>query len=145
MVILIDGDGCPGLMEIKEIAKYHSIEMIVFLVFAHLIQDDYFEVVFCEIGVDSVDQAIVDRCKKGDLVISQDYGLASLVLLRGAGVLHPSGKIITNDNIDQLLMDRYFGAKQRRAGKRCKGPTKRTNEMQDYFLRQLKNLIINKC
>ena len=42
-------------------------------------------------------------------------------------------------------MDRYFGAKQRRAGKRCKGPTKRTNEMQDYFLRQLKNLIINKC
>lgn len=91
MVILIDGDGCPGLMEIKEIAKYHSIEMIVFVDYAHLIQDDYFEVVFCEIGVDSVDQAIVDRCKKGDLVISQDYGLASLVLLRGADVLHPSG------------------------------------------------------
>ena len=110
MVILIDGDGCPGLMEIKEIAKYHSIEMIVFVDYAHLIQDDYFEVVFCEIGVDSVDQAIVDRCKKGDLVISQDYGLASLVLLRGAGVLHPSGKIITNDNIDQLLMDRYFAS-----------------------------------
>lgn len=141
MVILIDGDGCPDLPEIKKVAKYYSVEIIVFVDYAHLLQDDYFKVIFCEVGFDSVDRAIVARCKKGDLVITQDYGLASLVLLKDAYVLHPSGNIIDNENIEQLLMNRYLGIKQRRARKHCKGPSKRTNDVQNYFLKQLEKLI----
>lgn len=147
MVILVDGDACPDLLEIKELAKYYLIEMIVFVDYAHIIQDDYFKVIFCEVGKDSVDQAIVNVCKKGDLVISQDYGLASLVLLKGAKVLHPSGKIINDENIDRLLMDRYVSFKQRRMNKRIKGPVKRTGEIHNIFLEQLENLLVNnkKC
>lgn len=141
MVILIDGGGCPDLMEVKKIVKFYSIEMIVFIDYAHLIKDDYFKVVFCEVGLDSVDQIIIANCKKGDLVITQDYGLASLVLLKGAYVLHPSGNIIDDKNIEQLLMSRYLGMKQRRAGKRCKGPAKRTDDVQSYFLKQLEKII----
>ncbi len=94
-------------------------------------------------GKDSVDQAIINICKKGDLVISQDYGLASYALLKGAQVLHPSGKVINNENIDQLLMGRYVSAKQRRMNKRVKGPAKRTDKIHDIFLRQLENILIN--
>lgn len=147
MVILVDGDACPDLLEIKELAKHYSMEMIVFIDYAHIIQDDYFKVVLCEVGKDSVDQAIIDVCKKGDLVISQDYGLAGLVLLKGALVLHPSGKIINDENIDRLLMGRYVSAKQRRMNKRIKGPVKRTGEIHNIFLEQLENLLVNnkKC
>ena len=147
MVILVDGDACPDLLEIKELAKRYLIEMIVFVDYAHIIQDDYFKVNFCEVGKDSVDQAIIDACKKGDLVISQDYGLASLVLLKGAQVLHPSGKTINDENIDQLLMRRYVSAKQRRKNKRIKGPVKRTDEIHNIFLEQLENFLVNnkKC
>ena len=141
MVILIDGDGCPDLLEVKKIVKFYLLEMIVFVDYAHIIQDDYFEVVYCEVGLDSVDQAIIAKCKKGDLVITQDYGLASLVLLKDAYVLHPSGNIIDNENIEQLLMNRYIGVKQRRVGKRCKGPAKRTSDVQSCFLKQLEKII----
>lgn len=143
MVILVDGDACPDLLEIKELARYYLVEMVVFVDYAHIIQDDYFKVNFCEVGKDSVDQAIIDVCKKGDLVISQDYGLASLVLLKGARVLHPSGKIINDENIDQLLMGRYVSAKQRRMNKRIKGPVKRTGEIHNIFLEQLESLLAN--
>lgn len=141
MAILVDGDGCPNILEIKELAKRYAVKMLVFVDYAHAIEDEYFETVFCEIGNDSVDQAIIAVCKKEDLVISQDYGLASLILLKGAQVLHPSGKVINNDNIDQLLMNRYLSAMQRRAGKNCKGPIKRTDEIQKYFLKQLENML----
>lgn len=141
MAILVDGDGCPGILQVKEIAQDYAVEMIVFVDYAHIIQDDYFEVVFCEVGKDSVDQAIINFCKKDDIVITQDYGLASLVLLKGVQVLHPSGKVINNDNINQLLINRYIFAKQRKMGERTKGPAKRNNEIHNYFLKQLQNLL----
>ena len=136
MAILVDGDACPDLLEIKKLAKRYLVEMIVFVDYAHCLQDDYFKVCFCEVGKDSVDQAIINTCKKGDLVISQDYGLASYALLKGAQVLHPSGKVINNENID-------VSAKQRRMNKRVKGPAKRTDKIHDIFLRQLENILIN--
>ncbi|WP_027088652.1 YaiI/YqxD family protein [Thomasclavelia saccharogumia] len=143
MAILVDGDACPDLLEIKKLAKRYLVEMIVFVDYAHCLQDDYFKVCFCEVGKDSVDQAIINTCKKGDLVISQDYGLASYALLKGTQVLHPSRKVINNENIDQLLMGRYVSAKQRRMNKRVKGPAKRTEKIHDIFLRQLENILIN--
>ena len=136
MAILVDGDACPDLLEIKKLAKRYLVEMIVFVDYAHCLQDDYFKVCFCEVGKDSVDQAIINTCKKGDLVISQDYGLASYALLKGA-------QVINNENIDQLLMGRYVSAKQRRMNKRVKGPAKRTDKIHDIFLRQLENILIN--
>lgn len=143
MVILVDGDACPDLLDIKKLAKCYSLEMIVFVDYTHLIQDDYFKVVYCEVGKDSVDQALLASCKKGDLVISQDYGLASLVLLKGAQVLHLSGKLINNENIDQLLMSRYIFAKQRKMNKHIKGPAKRTDQIHHVFLERLESILKN--
>ena len=98
----------PALIEIKQLCQQYGFEMIVFIDYAHQISDDY-QCVICDIGKDSVDQAIVENVLPGDLVISQDYGLASLVLLKDAKVLHPTGKMINEDNISNLLMSRYLG------------------------------------
>lgn len=142
MALLVDGDACPDLIEIKNLAQQNHVEMIVFIDYAHYIQDDYFKTVLCEIGSDSVDLVLLKWICSGDLVISQDYGLASLALSKGAKVLHVSGKIINNENIDQLLMTRYVAAKQRRSGKRTRGPAKRTDEVREYFLKQLERLLL---
>lgn len=143
MVLIIDGDACPNINEIKDIAVKYQVEMLVFIDYAHYLQDDYFKTILCEIGSDSVDLELLKHVKNNDIVITQDYGLASLVLSRGAKVLHVSGKMIDNSNIDQLLMSRYVSAKQRKSGTRIKGPTKRTDEIRDVFLKQLEFLLMD--
>lgn len=141
MRLLIDGDACPNKNEIKEMAMAQGIEMIVFIDYAHILEDDYYQVVQCEVGRDSVDMAILNKAKANDLVITQDYGLASLLLGKKVKVLHTSGMIIHEGNIEGLLMSRYVSAKQRRANGRLKGPSKRTDDVKKKFLDKLQNLI----
>ena len=144
MSILVDGDGCPNIAEIKNVAIQYQQEMVVFMDYAHLIEDDYFETVICDIGRDSVDLVLLKYLKFNDLVITQDYGLASLALLKGAQVLHVSGKIINHENIDQLLMSRFVSAKLRNSGTRLKGPPKRTLDVKKVFIEQLIKIIDKK-
>lgn len=137
MRILIDGDACPQKKEITTIAKQYRIPVIVYIDYAHIMNDDEFEIKVCEIGHDHVDMMILQDVQENDLVITQDYGLASLVLMRKAKVLHVSGMMIDEKNIDELLMKRYDGYKQRQSDKHIRGPKKRTNKDETYFLKQL--------
>lgn len=141
MRILIDGDACPDKKEIASLASTYQKEMIVFVDYAHLLDDGVYEVRFCEVAKDSVDSAILNEVQKGDLVITQDYGLASFVLMKQALVLHISGKIIYNQNIDELLSYRYISAHQRKTDKHIKGPSARTKGTKEYFLKQLENIL----
>ena len=137
MALLVDGDACPDLPAIKDLAWKYQVEMTVFVDYAHFIQDDYFRTILCEVGSDSVDLVLLKQVQANDLVITQDYGLASLVLSKGAKVLHISGKVI-----EELLMSRYVSAKQRKSGKRTRGPAKRTDEVRNQFLKQLDKILI---
>lgn len=141
MALLVDGDACPNLSQIKNIAQEAKVEMIVFVDYAHNLHDDYYKTIVCSVGSDSVDLVLLKYLKAGDLVITQDYGLAGLALSKGARVLHVSGKVINNDNIDQLLMMRYMAAKQRKSGVKTKGPAKRTAKVKNVFLEQLKEML----
>ena len=141
MRVLIDGDACPQKSEISELTQRYQVKMIVFLDYAHLSQSTEYEVRYCEIGRDSVDLMIVNEVQSEDIVITQDYGLASLVIAKGAKVLHVSGKIIDLQNIDELLMSRYMGYKERQRNKHIKGPKKRTQNDNKYFISQLEKLL----
>ena len=55
---------------------------------------------------------------EGDIVVSQDYGVAAMALGKGAYGIHPSGKWYTDENIDQMLMERHLNKKARRSSKR---------------------------
>ena len=140
MRVLIDGDASP----IKEIAiniciKY-DVCCIIYMDYAHEYSNDYAKIVFCDKGKDSVDLKISNDCIKDDIVITQDYGLATLALSKGCIVLHNNGFIINNSNIDTLLESRYIGSKLR--GKvRIKGPKKRSMEDDLRFSNSLNNLL----
>ncbi len=130
MKILVDADACPVVSIVESIAKQHSIEVILLCDTNHVLHSDYSEVKIIGAGADAVDFALVNLCNKGDIVVTQDYGVAAMILGKGAVGIHQSGKWYTNDNIDQMLMERHINKKARRAkGKHhIKGPTKRTEE-----------------
>ena len=65
-------------------------------------------------GADAVDYKLISICHRGDIVVTQDYGVAVMALGKGAYAIHQSGKWYTNENIDQMLMERHINKKARR-------------------------------
>lgn len=142
MRILIDGDACPQKEDILDISRKYHKEVLIFIDYAHDVDSTlYDEVIYCDVGHDSADMMIVSRIQKNDLLITQDYGLASLVLAKGAKVLHVSGMIIDSGNIDELLFRRYGSAKLRKANQRLKGPKARDIETKQLFISRLEYIL----
>lgn len=125
MRILIDADGCPVVNETIKVAHKFNLESIIFCDTSHNFDEKNIKVIVVSKGIDAVDFAILNNIEKGDIVITQDYGLASLVLSRNSYAINQSGMVYTNENIDELLYSRYISKKMRNSGARIKGPKKR--------------------
>ena len=141
MKVLIDADACPVVDIAIGICIEYSISCILLCDTAHAMQRLGAETLIFDKGADSVDFALVNRVEKGDIVITQDYGLASMCLARGARVIHQDGWDYTCYNIDALLFQRHAAKEYRAAGGRTKGPSKRKNSQNQEFSRVFRNLL----
>ena len=141
MRILIDADGCPVVDLTVRLAKNDGIECTILCDTSHEFNRDGAKTVVVEKGADSVDFKIVNLVGEGDIVVTQDYGLAAMCLARKAIPVSQNGLVYTDKNIDQLLFTRYVSKKIRNAGGRMKGPSKRTPEQDKAFEAALERLI----
>ncbi len=143
MRILIDADACPVVKITERVAKEKGIPVTLLCDTNHVLQSDYSDVITVGAGADAVDFKLVSICQKGDLVVTQDYGVAAMILGKGACGIHQSGKWYTNENIDRMLMERHLAKKARNAKTKhhLKGPAKRTAEDDLRFEESLRNLI----
>ena len=131
--ILVDADGCPVVDLTIQFAKKYELPVTLFCDTAHNMQREGAKTIMVSKGMDAVDFELVNRVKPGDIVITQDYGLAAMVLAKRGLVLDQNGREYTNENIDQLLHSRHIAKKIRQAGGRMKGPKKRRKEDNDSF------------
>ena len=141
--IWVDADACPVVGIVERIAEKYNIPVILLCDTNHVLESAYSEVIVVGAGADAVDYKLISLCHKGDIVVSQDYGVAAMALGKGAYAIHQSGKWYTNDNIDRLLMERYLNKKARRAsGKNhIRGPRKRSSEDDEQFSKSLEKMI----
>ena len=144
MQIFVDADACPVVAIVEKIAKEHNVPVTLLCDTNHVLSSAYSEVVIVGAGADAVDYKLISICHKGDIVVSQDYGVAAMALGKGAYAIHQSGKWYTNDNIDQMLMERHLNKKARRASQKnhLKGPKKRTAEDDEYFRESFEKMIL---
>ena len=141
MKILVDADACPVVdLTVRE-AKARNIPVTLITDTAHVLNRTDAEVITVEKGSDSADFKLVNLVQKGDLVVTQDYGLAAMVLAKGGRALNQNGKIYSEQNMDTLLFTRHIAKKVRMAGGRTKGPHKRTKEQDEDFLRTLQRML----
>ena len=133
------------MVDIKEkISKKHHISVTLLCDTNHVLHSDYSEVIVVGAGADAVDYKLISICHKGDVVVSQDYGVAAMALGKGAYAIHQSGKWYTDDNIDQMLMERHLNKKARRSSNKnhFKGPKKRTEEDDKRFAQSFEKLLL---
>ena len=143
MKILIDGDGSPVKQEAISVAMLYDIPVVIVTSIAHYTSQPDNPLVtihYVEKGPDSADYEIFKLTNKGDVVITQDYGLASL-LLNKAYVIHHNGKEYHKNSIDTLLTQRFLSQKERLKGHHTTGPRQFTQKDRDYFTNQLNQLI----
>lgn len=141
MRILIDADGCPVVDLTVKVAREHQLECLILCDTSHHFEKPGAITLTFSKGADSVDFALVNLLLPGDVVITQDYGLAAMCLARKARVLSQDGMEYTNDNIDSLLLARHTAKKIRNGGGRLKGMPRRKPEQDEAFDRALRGIV----
>ena len=141
--ILVDADACPVSVRdtVLKIASAKKIEVIMFVDVNHNISDGYSRVVVVEQGSDSVDFRLISEIRPGDVVVTQDYGVAAIALAKRAKVVHPSGMIFSDNNIEGLLNNRFIKQKMRRQGKYPKSRTRNLQGNGKSFFEILNGLV----
>ena len=144
MQIFVDADACPVVSIVEKVAKEYDLPVTLLCDTNHVLSSDYSEVIVVGAGADAVDYKLISICHKGDIVVSQDYGVAAMALGKGAYAIHQSGKWYTDDNIDQMLMERHLSKKARRSSRKChvKGPKKRTEEDDERFAQSFEKMLL---
>ena len=141
MRVFVDADACPVTDIAVKVCSRAEIACFLLCDTAHQIFREPAQTLVFDKGADSVDFAIANRVQPGDIVVTQDYGLAAMCLAKKAIVLHQDGWQYTQDNIEALLFQRHETKKYRAAGGRTKGPSKRRPEQNAAFEKALQTLL----
>lgn len=144
MKIFVDADACPVVRIVEKIAEKYQMPVALLCDTNHVLTSDYSEVIIVGAGTDAVDFKLISLCHAGDIVVTQDYGVAAMALGKKAYGIHQSGKWYTDENIDQMLMERHLAKKARRGSSKnhLKGPHKRTVEDDQRFAESFEKLLI---
>lgn len=143
MRIYVDADACPVVGQTEEVARKYGIAVTLLCDTNHVLRSDYSEVKVIGAGSDAVDFALVNLCRAGDVVVTQDYGVAAMALGKRGYVIHQNGWQYTNENIERLLMERHLTKKARRATSKhhLKGPRKRSEDDNLQYKDKLEKLL----
>ncbi|HMM20835.1 MAG TPA: DUF188 domain-containing protein [Selenomonadales bacterium] len=141
MKLLVDADACPRivLQLCLDIGGRYAVPVWTVASYNHQIVSDHHVAVGA--GPQEADIKIINLAEAGDIVVTQDWGLAAMVLGKKAQCLGPAGRVYRPDQIEFLLEEREVKAKLRRGGGRTKGPAKRSAEDDRSFAIQLERLI----
>jgi len=144
MKILVDADACPVKDIILEVSRKYNMVVLFVCSISHY--TNFYEInkiipIYVDNVFQSADLAIINKAEKGDLVVTGDYGLAAMVLAKGAYAMSYNGKIFDNNTIDDLLDTRHQSMKLLRSGQHIKGPKRRSKEDDERFLAALERII----
>lgn len=144
MQIFVDADACPVVDIVETIAEKYNIKTTLLCDTNHVLYSEYSEVIVVGAGADAVDYKLISLCHRGDIVVSQDYGVAAMALGKAAYAIHQSGRWYTDENIDRMLMERHLNKKARRSlhKNHIKGPKKRTEEDDERFAQSFEKMIL---
>lgn len=144
MKIIVDADACPVKKEIINLSQKYNLPVLLVMSIAHYSFRDlpeHVKTIYVEKGADHADFKIVQLAEKNDIIVTQDYGLASLLLAKSCRVIHHLAYEYTDQNINKLLQQRHISALERKAGKNTKRPKKFTKEKQEQFTLYFKKII----
>lgn len=147
MKVIIDADACPVKDIVTKETEDKNIEVTLVSSLSHFSPRElasHVKAVYVDAGPDAADYKIVQLAEAGDVIVTQDYGLASLLLPKGCTVLHHTGFEYNQMNMDYLLETRHMSSVIRRGGGRTKGPKALSQEDKNSFLKTFQKVLASK-
>ncbi|EAC7884603.1 YaiI/YqxD family protein [Listeria monocytogenes] len=143
--ILVDADACPVKTEIKQVAEEFQLEVTFVASINHYSVNTGGENwIFVDTGKESADMRMMNLAKKGDIIVTQDIGLASILLAKGTFVFSNRGELYREEEMSLMLDIRYRHAKERQQGKYSKGPKAMSEQDRSLFKDRLTTFLQNK-
>ncbi|EJI4982648.1 YaiI/YqxD family protein [Listeria monocytogenes] len=143
--ILVDADACPVKAEIKQVAKEFQLEVTFVASFNHYsVNTNGENWIFVDTGKESADMRMMNLAKKGDIIVTQDIGLASILLAKGTFVFSNRGELYREEEMSLMLDIRYRHAKERQQGKYSKGPKAISDQDRSLVKDRLTTFLQNK-
>ena len=102
MRILVDADACPVVQQVESVARWHRVPVTLLCDTNHVLRSDYSEVKVIGAGADAVDFVLINLCHAGDVVVTQDRGVAAMALGKSAFAIHQDGWQYVDDNMDSI-------------------------------------------
>ena len=141
MQILVDADACPVKNIIVRLAKKYNLPVTMLIDTSHILDDGYSKVITVDKGRDSADIRLVNMIENGDIVVTQDFGVAAMSLAKGAKAINQNGMVYNDSNMDRLLFERALGQQIRRSGRRYGKVKKRTKSDDASFEKSFVSII----
>lgn len=152
--LFIDADACPVIREALAAARTEGTPCVIAgnttqNLSRHVRSTDpteprdgfWVSTLQASVGADSADFAIVRELRPHDVLVTQDIGLASIALGRGARAIGVRGRVYEPEAIDSMLLVRHEERRLRRAGGRTQGPRAFTERDRRRFVRTLRRLL----
>lgn len=139
--IFVDADACPVKSEVLDLAKEYGVRAVFVASIKNMMNNPEGEWVYVDADKEAADLYIINAVNKGDIVITNDIGLAATLLSKKVVVLSAKGIQYTDYTITMLLDMRYYSAKLRRSGKHAKGPKAYTKQDRMNFLEKLDGIL----
>jgi uncharacterized protein YaiI (UPF0178 family) len=139
--VIVDADACPAsvLKICRQVTREFGIPLWTVASFHHQIESE--KHITVGDAPEETDIAVANAARAGDVVVTQDWGLAALVIGKGAAAVSPNGRIYRPESIPFLLEERSLKARLRRSGTRTKGPAKRSPADDQRFTAALYKLL----
>lgn len=143
--ILVDADACPVKAEIKQVAEQFQLEVIFVASFNHYsVNTNGENWIFVDTGKESADMRMMNIANKGDIIVTQDIGLASILVAKGTYVFSNRGELYRKEEMSLMLDIRYRHAKERQQGKYSKGPKAMSDQDRSLFKERITTFLQNK-
>ncbi|MFE7061100.1 YaiI/YqxD family protein [Sutcliffiella sp. NPDC057660] len=143
-IILVDADACPVKEEISSIGHTYQLDVYFVASYSHVVKNEIKGIwVYVDDEKESADLYILNHARKNDVVVTQDHGLASMLVSRNVYVLSPRGKQYEESEMDMMLHMRFLSAKERRKGNYSKGPKAFSQQNRENFVHSFKKTLSN--
>ena len=142
--IYVDADACPVKQEVCRVAKRYRLNVtFVSNSLMRIPDQEGAKLVVVEGQFDAADNWIVENVSKDDIVVTADTPLAYRCVKKGAQVLGPTGRVLSDVNIGQVLATRDLLTELREAGTIMGGPPPFQKRDRSRFLQSLDQIIQN--
>ncbi len=139
--VYVDADACPVKAEVFRVAERYKLRVVVVANSPMRVPVTPLVEMVVVPGFGIADDYIAERVEQFDIAVTADIPLAARCVARGAVVIDPKGRLLTDTSVGAALATRDLMDELRQSGLATGGPAPMQPKDRSRFLSKLDEII----